>query len=174
MVLFRIFAFCVLSTLVCIMVSAHAFAIHFPVAMLIAATVFYILLMLTKREVFRTLYLWNGAIGLFGLAAAVTTGLFQVDEQITGGNFRDVFEVHQNLAYYTLSLFYVVFLWYFIRRKKMSAGESWLLLSAHLVAAWLVVYTAHMGGVLVYEHGAGVKPVRSQTKSGAEQQRLPQ
>ena len=146
------------------MVSAHAFAVHFPVALLLVATVFFLLLLLTKRDVFRTLYLWNGSIGLFGLAAAVTTGLFQVDEQITGGNFRNVFEVHQNLAYYTLSLFYVVFLWYVVRRKKMASGESWLLLAAHLAAAWLVMYTAYMGGVLVYEYGAGVEAVRPQAK----------
>ncbi len=157
-----------LSSFARTMVSSHAFAVHFPVALLLLAVVFYILLVLTKRDVFRTLYLWNGAVGLFGLAVAVTTGLFQIDEQITGGNFREVFEVHQNLAYSTLSLFYVVFLWYLVRRRKMSAGESWLLLAAHIVAAWLVVYTAHMGGVLVYEHGAGVQPVRLQTKEGGQ------
>lgn len=147
-----------MSTLLRIMVSAHAFAVHFPVAMLLVATVFFALLLLTRRDVFRTLYLWNGAIGLCGLAAAVSTGLFQVDAQITGGSFREVFELHQNLAYSTLSLFYVVYLWYAVRRKKMSQPESWLLLAAHIVSAWLVVYTAHMGGVLVYEHGAGVRP----------------
>lgn len=100
-----------------------------------------------------------------GLAVAVGTGLFQIDSQVTSGNLREAFEVHQNLAYYSLSLFYIVFLWYAVRRKKMATGESWLLLAVHLVAICLVLYTAYMGGVLVYEHGAGVKPVLQQMEA---------
>lgn len=143
------------------MVSSHAFAVHFPVALLLVSTVFLGIWFATGREVFRTLYLWNGAIGLAGLAAAVITGQFQVDDQILHGNFHDTFAVHEQLAYYTLSLFYVVFLWYIVRRKVMGAAERWLVFAVHLAASWLVVYTAHMGGVLVYHHGAGVEPVRS-------------
>lgn len=141
------------------MVSAHAFAVHFPVALLVVSGIFYLLALLTRREVFTTLFLWNSALGLAGLAAAVISGLFQVDEQITHGNFHSVFEVHQNLAYYTLSLFYGIFVWFLVRRKKMSRAEQWLLMAVQCVAVWLVIYTAHMGGTLVYTHGAGVAPV---------------
>lgn len=149
------------------MVSAHAFAVHFPVALLVVSTGFYLVALLTRRDVFTTLFLWNSSLGLLGLAAAVITGQFQVDAQITQGNFHSVFEVHQNLAYTTLSLFYGVFVWYLVRRKKMSRVEQWLVMVVQCSAVWLVIYTAHMGGTLVYEHGAGVTPVQ-QLQHGAE------
>jgi uncharacterized membrane protein len=150
------------------MVSSHAFAVHFPVALLIVSTGFYLLMLLTRREIFTTLFLWNLALGLAGLAAAVITGQFQIDSQITHGNFHSVFEVHQNLGYSTLSVFYGVFVWYLVRRKKMSRGEQWLLMVVQCVAVWLTIYTAHMGGTLVYEYGAGVKPVRQLQQPSTE------
>lgn len=140
--------------------STHAFAVHFPVAFLVVSTILYGCWLVVRRELLATLFVVTASIGLVGLAAAVITGQFQVDAQITDGGFVEVFRQHENLAYYALSAFYGAFMWYIVRRKKMEYTEQWLLLVAQLVALGVVLYTAHIGGVLVYEHGAGVVPVR--------------
>lgn len=142
------------------MISAHAFAIHFPVAFLLVSTIVYFLWLVTRREVYIPLFVVTLTLGVVGLGAAVITGSFRIDAQITNGGFVDVFERHENLAYFILSVFYGVFVWYIVRRKKMQKSEQWLLFAVQLVATGIMLYTAHLGGELVYKHGAGVEPVR--------------
>lgn len=141
--------------------SAHAFAIHFPVAFLLVSTVVYLLALVTQREFLKKLFVVNISLGLAGLVGAVLTGLFQINTQITESSFSGVFQQHQSLAYYALSAFYGIFIWYAVRRKKMQKTEQWLLFAAQFAVTGIVLYTAHLGGVLVYQHGAGVVPVQS-------------
>lgn len=146
--------------------TTHAFAIHFPVAFLLLSTVVYFLVLVTQREVLKTLFVSALSVGLLGLAAAVITGQFQVDAQIAEGGFVHVFQQHESLAYYALSSFYGVFIWYVVRRKKMQKPEQWMLFAVQVAATGVVLYTAYLGGVLVYQHGAGVVPVKNMHKTG--------
>jgi uncharacterized membrane protein len=108
------------------------------------------------RESLRQSSLLLLLLGTLGAAAAVGAGLEAEDHIDHGPALHEVMEEHQELAYVTLGIFAVLSIWRLARDRKMGRGERASALVLGLVGLAVLADTGHHGGVLVFEHAAGV------------------
>ena len=134
----------------------HAALNDLPVGLLLAAVLFDLLAVVTKRQSFREIGVWTMLVGTIGGALAVLSGL-QAEEHISHGDaVHRVMETHEQLGLITLAIFGVLSLWRIVRERRMGAGERALSLVVSLVGAGFLVATGVYGGKLIFEHAAGI------------------
>ncbi len=80
----------------------------FPAALLVAAVIFEILFLLTKRDSLRVAAYWTLLAGVIGAGLAVLTGLGAEDHIAHGDAVHEIMEEHEELAYITTGIFAVV------------------------------------------------------------------
>jgi uncharacterized membrane protein len=134
----------------------HAALNHLPVALLLVTVLFDTGAWITKRESLRAAALWTLWAGVIGGWAAVVAGL-QAEEVIDHGNaIHDIMEPHQTLALVTMGVFTVVLVYKLFRRGHLSRMEEPLSRALSFVGLITLIWTAMLGGNMVYEHAAGV------------------
>ncbi|RME61664.1 MAG: DUF2231 domain-containing protein [Candidatus Dadabacteria bacterium] len=140
------------------MIQPHPIIVHFPIALLIISTLFALMasffsLSEERRKSFNEISCWNHLFGLLGAGAAVLTGEWEEESIAHNETIHEIMETHETLGYIILILFAVLFLWRLI--KKNNVGKIFAALM--LVGSVLIGYTGHLGGTMVYKHGAGVE-----------------
>ncbi|HSE67773.1 MAG TPA: DUF2231 domain-containing protein [Gemmatimonadales bacterium] len=135
----------------------HAVLNDFPVGLLIAAVIFEILFLFTKRDSFRIVAYWTLIAGVIGAGLAVLSGLGAEDRIAHGEAVHEIMEEHEELAFITTGIFAVVALWRLWRERVMSRGERMAALCLALVGSGFLVSTGQHGGELVFDHAAGIK-----------------
>src|ERR687898_3434671 len=134
----------------------HAALNALPIALLLAATLFDVLALATRRESFRLISFWTLVLGAVGGAAAVISGL-QAEEYISHGDaVHRVMETHETLGLITLGTFGLLALWRILRERRMGSGERSMSIILTLAGAGVLFATAVYGGRLVFEHAAGI------------------
>ena len=134
----------------------HALLNDLPIGLLLAAVMFDLLAVITKRPGFRQVGVWTMLVGAVGGALAVLSGL-QAEEHISHGDaVHRVMETHEQLGLITLAVFGVLTLWRIVREHRMGARERALSLVLSLVGVGFLFATGVYGGKLVFEHGAGI------------------
>lgn len=133
----------------------HPIMVHFPIALIIAATCYDLFLIITKRRISPKQGFWLWAVAFISAWIAVGTG----PEHDARGN-TNVFETHQNLADMTtvIAFLVVAFRAFFIFKRKeflKSLLVVYCLLS--LVCSAAILSVGYFGGKMVYEQGVGVK-----------------
>ena len=135
----------------------HAVLNDFPVGLLVAAVIFEILFLLTKRDSLRIAAYWTLMAGVIGAGLAVLSGLGAEDRIAHGEAVHEIMEEHEELALITTGIFAVVALWRLWRERVMSRGERMAALCLALVGSGFLVSTGQHGGELVFDHAAGIK-----------------
>jgi uncharacterized membrane protein len=134
----------------------HAALNDLPIGLLLAAVLFDLLAVVTKRPSFRQVGVWTMLVGAIGGAVAVLSGL-QAEEDISHGDaVHRVMETHEQLGLITLGVFGVLTLWRIVRERRMEARERALSLVLSIVGVGFLVATGVYGGKLVFEHAAGI------------------
>ena len=134
----------------------HAALNDLPVALLLAAVLFDLLALVTRRQSFRQVGFWTMVVGAVGGVVAVLSGL-QAEEHIAHGEaVHRVMETHEQLALITLAVFGVLTLWRIVRERRMGARERALSLVLSLGGVGVLIATGVYGGKLVFEHAAGI------------------
>ncbi|NOZ48098.1 MAG: DUF2231 domain-containing protein [Chlorobi bacterium] len=143
------------------MTPLHPKLVHFPVALIIAALLFIVLAIFLKkkRELFIQLTFWNLALGALSAIVAVITGLIAENNLVHNNAIHTIMETHQLLGIIVLSITTLLLIWLGFRIKKMKINEVYLFAAGLLIVASIVGYTAHLGGKMVYEEGAGIIPM---------------
>ena len=136
----------------------HPFVVHFPIALLLLAVAIDVVALLARRHAWHDTA-WRLLVGgTLAALLAVLTG------DATAAGHRDaaaagLIQQHEDLATICLLLFVVSC----FGRLPVALGREearryvpyWVTLS--LVGAGLLVYTGHLGGELVFQHGVGVE-----------------
>ena len=134
----------------------HAALNDLPAALLLVTVLFDIGAWITKRESLRAAALWTLWAGVIGGWAAVVAGL-QAEDVIDHGNaIHDIMEPHETLALVTMGVFTVVLVYKLFRRGHLSRMEEPLSRVLSLVGLITLIWTAMLGGKMVFEHAAGV------------------
>lgn len=134
----------------------HAALNDLPVGLLLAAVLFDLLALATKRQSFRQAGFWTMVVGALGGAVAVLSGL-QAEEHIAHGEaVHRVMETHEELGLITLGVFAVLTLWRIVRERRMGSGERALSVALSVGGAGVLFATGLYGGKLVFEHAAGI------------------
>lgn len=145
------------------MIPLHPRIVHFPVALLISAAFLGILALIfkSKRNILKEVLFWNLALGIVGAIAAIITGLSQEDTLVHNEAIHSLMETHEELGFVFSSIFLVLFIWMLLRKSKMKTTELTAIVVMLILTSGLLVYSAHLGGEMVYKQGAGVIPMKS-------------
>lgn len=141
----------------------HAALNDLPVALLLVSVLFDLLGALNQRDSLKAAGLWTLVIGTLGTIAAVATGLLAEGVVEHSDEGHAVMETHETLARIVLVLFGVLCVWRLYRRGVWSAKEQPIALTAGVIGVALMVYTAKLGGTLVFDHAIGIKTSRLET-----------
>jgi uncharacterized membrane protein len=137
----------------------HPVVDHFSVALLITA----VLLDLIGSMASTRLWLRYAAVTLMILGALAAGGSFFTGDMeadriwnALGAPAKEVLKRHAQLGEYLAIAFGVLALWrLMIETLGFMAGSRMIYMIVALVAVVVLGYSAHLGGVLVYDYGAG-------------------
>ncbi|WNJ18508.1 DUF2231 domain-containing protein [Pontibacter sp. G13] len=143
----------------------HPISVHFPIALLIVAGLAYFAQAIKPEErLFGQGGFWLHALGWAGMIVAIFTGRSAESSLVHTQQIHEWVETHELWGYIAAWLFAMMLVWKYLRIRKTVKPELWAY--AVIFAAMLGVmgYGASIGGKLVYEGGAGVKPMEPHLK----------
>ncbi|MGD9993698.1 MAG: DUF2231 domain-containing protein [Salinivirgaceae bacterium] len=143
------------------MIPLHPIIVHFPVALIISALLFAVLALVIKTngEKFKEVFKWNLFLGSFASVIAIMTGLLEEKTLVHNDAIHEILKVHELLGYITTGIFVVLSLWLIIRNSALKGIEIKLIILILFSSVVIMAYSAHLGGKMVYEQGAGVVPM---------------
>src|SRR6184192_2409431 len=134
----------------------HAAVNDLPAALLFVTVLFDLGAWVTKRDSLKATALWTLWAGVIGGWVAVLAGL-QAEEAIEHGEaIHELMETHETLALTTMGIFTAVLAWKLFRRSKLTGAEEAGLRVLSLAGLVTIVWTAVLGGKLMFEHAAGI------------------
>jgi len=140
---------------VCVLQNLHPLIVHYPVAFLTGATVFYLLAWIASREPWAWTGLWLLGLGTLGAAAAVITGLRAGDGVMLAWSVRDhILDHHKHYMLAAFGLSLLLTGWGLIARPMPQRGRAGFVLLLVVMAA-LIARGADYGGWMVYGYNAG-------------------
>lgn len=144
------------------METIHPMIVHFPIALLLTATLisFLAVIIKSKREELKIVLYWIMILGALSVLAALASGLYEDARGVVHDDaIHKIMEVHKLLGFIITTAFVSVTLWFVFRKSKIQYREL-LIITLFLVAtSSVLVYSAYLGGKMVYEEGTGVKPM---------------
>jgi uncharacterized membrane protein len=136
----------------------HPMVVHFPIALLLASTLFDALAFRWRSQQFRDTSLSLLVLGILAAGVAVLTGHFAEEAVERSGIPKQAIEIHEELGARCSGYFsaYSGFGWPpFGAGCANSRGWCWPL---GLSGGLLLLIASYFGGDLVYRFGAGVLP----------------
>lgn len=133
----------------------HPIMVHFPIAIIILATIYDFFMAITKREISPRRGFWLWLVAFLSAWIAVGTG----PEHDARGN-TNVFEYHQDLADITTFIAFLVvavrgfFIW---KKKEFVRTGLVLYCILSLITTAGILSVGYFGGKMVYDQGVGVK-----------------
>ena len=147
----------------------HPIFVHFTVALLSIAVVFFILGTALPhhkwREQWLTVAHWNLWVGAAISLFTATAGWFAFNSVNHDTPSHVAMLEHRNLALITLTVFLPIALWSMVRYRADKPVQV-VFLAALLVAQGLLLSTAWHGAELVYRHGLGVMSLPKKEEGG--------
>jgi uncharacterized membrane protein len=135
--------------------NIHPLVVHFPIAFLVGAALFYFLSWVLRNQAFATTAFLLLILGTFAAGAAVGTGLYGEEGVMVSRSVREhLLEVHEELMLVTLGLSIVLTAWAFIARPFPKKGRL-LFLLLFLVLLGIMTVGADYGARMVYDYNAG-------------------
>ena len=144
--------------------NIHPLIVHFPIAFLMGAVLFYFAAWIFKKDDWARTGFWVLLLGALSLAAAVGTGLYAEQGVMVALDVRQkLLEPHEKLMIATALLCYAATLWAILKRPFPKRGRSAFLILLLAVVS-LMTFAADFGGQLVYDYNAGgnacAQPIR--------------
>ncbi len=135
--------------------NIHPLAVHFPIAFLVAAALFYGAAWVLDHRTLETTAFWLLLAGAITAGAAVGTGLYAEEGVMISHSVRaHLLEHHEGLMLTTLGLGVFLAVWALMARPFPRKGRALFML---LCAILLVIMTlgADYGARMVYDYNAG-------------------
>jgi uncharacterized membrane protein len=135
--------------------NIHPLVVHFPIALLMSAALFYLLALIFRKDTFATTAFFLLILGAISACVAAGTGLFAEDGVMISFSVREhLLEHHEQLMVTTTGLSILLTVWAVIARpfpKKRRA--IFILLFVVLLA--VMTWGADYGARMVYDYNAG-------------------
>jgi uncharacterized membrane protein len=135
--------------------NIHPLVVHFPLALLPVATLFYLLAWLSGRDSLAWTALWLLVVGSVSGAVAAGTGLYADEGVMVDPSVREeLLDPHKLWMLSTLGSSAVLTIWALVRRPFPTRGRGVFVLLLLVVLA-VMAHGADYGGRLVYDYNAG-------------------
>jgi uncharacterized membrane protein len=138
----------------------HAAVNDLPPALLPVSVLFDLLGIWLKRESLRAAAFWTLIAGVLGTAAAIGAGLMAEDVVQHSEAAHTIMGTHKTLAFIVLALFGLLAVWRIVRRGVWSEQEQPIALTAGVIGVAILLYTARLGGELMFDHAVGIPTAR--------------
>jgi uncharacterized membrane protein len=143
------------------MYALHPFIVHFPIALLTLALGFELAARLSGKPSLSEPGWWFQLLGTLGVILAALSGV--VAEADAGKALLvapEVFERHEQLAFFSAVLFAVLLFFRFSSHRSLPMGWPRLYLVALTVGVALLLTAGWFGGELVFKYGIGTMSAR--------------
>lgn len=144
----------------------HPMVVHFPLALVILATVLLLAARLLRSETLAAttavVGTWNLCVGAIAALFALGSGLASVLDLDAGAIVHQAISVHMKWAMFTTLLLVLLAVWRGAGTTHASR-PSWIFLIVLAAAASALIYTGYRGGKNVYEYGVGVKKIAARS-----------
>ena len=138
----------------------HAAVNDLPPALLPMSVLFDLLGIWLKRESLRAAAFWTLLAGVLGTVAAIGAGLMAEDVVQHSEAAHTIMGTHKTLAFIVLAIFGILAVWRILRRGVWSSTEQPIALTAGVIGVLILVYTARLGGELMFDHAVGIPTAR--------------
>jgi uncharacterized membrane protein len=141
--------------------SIHPLIVHFPIALLLTSILADLIALFRPESPFKGAAFFLLVLGVIGAVASGVSGHRAAEALAHLPDLQAPVEQHEDLATGTIWLFIFLLLLRLtlLIKHRFLALPRTAYLVASLVAGGVLVAAAYSGGRLVFEHGAGVKPV---------------
>lgn len=145
----------------------HPMLVHFPIVFFITATVIFLVIAIRSGNIAarECLSLTGAAILVAGLLIGYLAAFFgdiALDAAVAKGFAVPPLEHHEEMAATTLTFFSVlavVQLFAIWKKIPVDHKRAWYFAAAAVVGVALLIFTAYLGGHLVYDIGVNVNSV---------------
>lgn len=146
------------------LVNIHPLFVHFPIALLLVSSAFYLSGLVLRKEELLSVGKWSLFSGTLSAMVAVGTGLQAANTVPHGGGVHETLIAHQYTGYSILGVSLLLSLWLLLAKRNLPQKGKALFFTVLFILSVVVLQQADFGGRLVFLHGVGVR------QSGAEQQ----
>ncbi|MFN0203973.1 MAG: DUF2231 domain-containing protein [Bacteroidia bacterium] len=140
----------------------HPLIVHFPIALLFFSGALYAFALVKNHANFLQFASLSHLVGTISIIAAIISGQQAEAQTIHTHDIHAIIERHGLLSWVCIWAFALLYVWQLLRIKKNIAWEKYLFLAVFMGMLGLIGYSAHLGGQMVYEKGAGVTPYKPQ------------
>jgi uncharacterized membrane protein len=135
--------------------NIHPLVVHFPIAFLVGAALFYLLSWVFRNETFATAAFLLLILGTLAAGAAVATGLYGEEGVMVSRSVREnLLERHEELMLATLGVSVGLAIWA-VMAKPFPKKKRLLFLFVFLVLLGIMTVGADYGARMVYDYNAG-------------------
>lgn len=135
--------------------NIHPLVVHFPIAFLLGAALFYFLSWVLRKETFGTTAFLLLVLGTLAAVAAVGTGLYGEEGVMVSRSVREhLLDTHETFMLVTLGLSVVLAVWALMARPFPKKARLVFLLLL-LVLLGTMTIGADYGARMVYDYNAG-------------------
>jgi len=135
--------------------NIHPLVVHFPIAFLVGAALFYFLSWIFRNQTFASTALLLLILGTLSAGAAVGTGLYAEEGVMVSRSVREhLLEYHENIMLGTLGLSIVLSIWALVARP-LPSKRRWVFLVLLVVLLGAMTVGADYGARMVYDYNAG-------------------
>jgi uncharacterized membrane protein len=138
-------------------IRLHAALNDLPVALLLASVLFDLLGAALRKESLKAAGYWTLIGGVVGGALAGISGLMAEGHLPPHAeSSHAAMETHQTFAIVTVVLFLILAAWRTVRRAMLGKQEQTIFSTAGIIGCGLLIFTANLGGKLVWDRGMGI------------------
>ncbi len=138
------------------MINIHPLFVHYPIAFLTAASVFYLLGVFVKKQGLLEVGRWMLYSGTVLSALTVWTGLQAAGTVGHDAEVHRIMTFHQNLGYVILAFSVALSAWTLAVKTALPGKPKGAFVAAMILLAVLVAQEADLGGRMVFLKGVGV------------------
>lgn len=128
--------------------------VHLPLGGLLLAGIGYALAWIKKDDFFLRAATLLHLAGCVCLLPAIFSGRSAFSELASSPELKALSNQHELLGYLCTWVFALLLVWRYLKPRP-ARREGGLFTLAYVVGMGLIVWSAHLGGQMVYRHGAG-------------------
>ncbi len=149
------------------MSAYHPFFVHFPIVLALLWPLLDALGLVTGRKDFGIAGVFCLVLGVIASVLSTVTGQAAYDAAVVAKVGPELLNTHRENADLVPWVFLLVLVFRLVSVQKFGKPAHAFALGLGVLAGVFVISVGRSGGVLVYEHGVGIKPL-DQRVSGAE------
>lgn len=140
----------------------HPAIVHFPIALLIVVAILGIISLFKETLFLKRMIFWLLVMAILFAVLAIASGLYEENRIAHNEAIHEIMEKHETNAFIVAGYFVALFIWFWLRKMITHKVEYTIWVILAVAGCGLLAYQNDLGGKMVYEHGAAVKPMQHQ------------